>query len=124
MTEMIVENITLGQLIDALERAEPDAIVALDWGGLYPGPFGSYRGIYADLAMDFRKDIPTKVSKMLEYCQEADGGVYQGWKGGDFPMDRNSEIWVAYSGNASKTALIAIRNESWGGVTLVTRTNG
>lgn len=50
------ETLSLGELIDQLEHAPPDAPVEFRGPGLdgcVPDGFDSWRGIYADLALDY-----------------------------------------------------------------------
>ena len=112
---------TLGELIDVLERAKDDEHVRFDWGGMVPGAFHSYRGYYDQLAMSVRDaDSPT-VAEVKGWCREADGGEYRGWKGGDYTMSRDTKVWIANTGKATGTELVGATVHSWGGVTLITR---
>jgi hypothetical protein len=89
-------GINLGQMIDLLTSAEKlgadrDAPVA---GLVEPH---SYRGYYERLSFE---EGPTTLRAMLETAQKCIGATFQGYKGGDFTMGRNSLVHVAPYGTA------------------------
>lgn len=82
---------TLGELIAQLETLPADAIVKRGFTKPH-----SYRGYYKCLAFEPANDVT--VASMLAACHEADGAVYEGWKGGDFGMDRGTTVFLATEG--------------------------
>lgn len=109
--------LTLGNLIDIFEKIDLqyeydgefyDKHVSFDFCRLYPTRFDSFRGIYSQLALgyDFEERMPAK--KFLQNLKFADGNVFEGWKGGEFKMDRNTPVWVANQGESSDTAIIDV----------------
>lgn len=85
-------QMTLGELIAALEAMPAGAEVA----NLREAH--SYRGYYSDLA--FERDLGTRpASKLLSECKAALGNTFCGYKGGDYVMDAETPVWVAYYGS-------------------------
>lgn len=84
----------LGDLITALEAADPNQQVANGFGNPH-----SYRGDYYDLA--FEPVTDTTVGDMLADARSAVGATYQGWKGGDFRMNKYTWCWLSVEGDAS-----------------------
>ena len=87
---------TLGELIAALEKLDPDLVV----------PFGfhhphSYRGYYDQLAFEPRENVT--VGSMLADAREALGTTYEGWKGGDYTMSEWTDVWLAQEGSTGET---------------------
>ena len=84
-------QMTLGELIAALEAIPPSAMVAnLD-------NKHSYRGYYSDLAFELL-DGTRPAAELLKDCKEAMGQVFQGYKGGEFVMGSLTPLWVANYG--------------------------
>lgn len=79
-------QMTLGKMIDVLEMMDPGTEIDLH------GPH-SYRGYYSDLA--FEVGEPITAAALLKICRDSMGEVFEGYKGGDFVMGRNTPIWVA-----------------------------
>lgn len=82
----------LGQLIEALELADPSLVVP--WGFNHPH---SYRGHYDELAFEPASNVT--VSAMLADARSALGTTYEGYKGGDYLMDEFTDCWIAEYGN-------------------------
>lgn len=124
-------TVTLGGLIDALkplvlrDGSEPgdgdkDRWIRFDLGGIAPCHVGSYRGYYDHLAV--RYDLGSTDATVAEFLKHLEGAVgtyFQGWKGGEFRMDRHTPVWVANAGDAPSTAIVGLIVESLQ-VTLVT----
>jgi hypothetical protein len=89
-------QMTLGQLIAALEAMAPDLV--------FEGPVKarSYRGYYCDLAFDVES---TTVAESLALARSCMGKVFGGYKGGDFTMGANTPIWVAEWGSTGRPIL-------------------
>ena len=95
---------TLGELVDALEKRPKKQGVYFDLLWLVPTCLDSYRGYYEQLALGFRVDENPRltVAELLKDCEAAIGERFQGWKGGEYMMDRDTPIWVANPGNTSE----------------------
>ncbi len=87
---------TLGELINELEKYDRDKIVPR--GFRYPH---SYRGIYSELA--FTPTFDVTVGEMLDLARGALGACYEGWKGGMFKMDGFTTVHLAQEGELGET---------------------
>ena len=85
------EQMTLGSLIDVLESMPEDNEI----DGI--GEPHSYRGYYCDLAFE-KMPNKTTAGELLAVCKDAMGEVFEGYKGGDYMMGRNTPIWIACYG--------------------------
>ncbi len=115
-------HVTLGTLVEVLERVQkftPSRLVELDAG---PSPFGphSYRGHYSDLALD-SQNKPITVSELLKLLKPLVGKKLVGYKGGEYLMTNDTPLWVAEYGELSNVAIVDIQFESKN-VILVTKT--
>lgn len=126
-------QMTLGQTITRLEQSEltydsngkrHDKYVTFDFGGLVPSGLSSWRGEYAELAINFTggtyedREVVTAL-KFLERLKEAVGKKYTGWKGGEFMMTETTPLWVDNDGCYTHTALVGVDINEYG-VTLRT----
>ena len=86
---------SLGDLIDALKRCPQSLPVRFDEEEQtpYAGQFYSYRGYYEDIALELSAS-PSTVAGLLQRAEAAVGQTFEGWKGGDYTMDRDSRLWV------------------------------
>ena len=114
------EQLNLGELIDLLEQELPGRRISFDRSMndlvrgaplqiAYPARPNSYRGFYEHLALDISAD-PITVGEVLEFAKQADGGIFYGYKGGDFDMDRNTPMWVAEYGRNSGIIITGVSN--------------
>ena len=99
-------HLTLGELIERLKGYPLSNIVAIDSGG-YPYNDHSYRGYYSDLAFESGEE-PKTVAEFLCICKRALNSTYEGYKGGDFVMDKDTPLWVSASGVNSNMAIMDI----------------
>lgn len=63
----------------------------------------SYRGDYSQLAFAPTADV--KLSTMLREAQECLGKVFEGYKGGDFPMHKETKCWIDQWGRWNEVPL-------------------
>lgn len=87
------QGVNLGDIIDAFAKLDPDTILPI---GLHEPH--SFRGDYMDLA--FEPCTDAKVADILDVLRSAVGETFQGYKGGDYSMDRYSQVWVAPYGSS------------------------
>lgn len=122
---------TLGQLIKELQSHDPEAEVKFDFAEFYPTTFMSWRGDYGELALSYEhgdtirfvmeKPLPT-VGDLLKAAHEANGRTFTGYKGGNFTMGPETEIWVAQYGESGETVLDGTKKTSYGNtVILITK---
>ena len=57
----------------------------------------SYRGFYEQLAFEPKEDV--SVEDMLSACNEANGNIYEGYKGGEYKMGDWTEVWISKEGD-------------------------
>lgn len=86
-------QLTIGQAIKILEKYDPNTKVKYGWG---LGSSHSYRGYYTDLGLEPEYNVT--VNEMLQELKFSLGRTYNGWKGGEFIMNRDTVIWLAEQG--------------------------
>lgn len=94
-------QLTLGELIAALEAMPADAQVA------NLNDAQSYRGYYSDLAFE-RGEGLRPAAELLAECRAAMGQVFTGYKGGDYVMGARTPLWISDYGTASGTKIMAV----------------
>jgi hypothetical protein len=102
--ERAKKQMTLGKLIKTLEGFDPNSPVI----GLY-SPH-SYRGYYSDLAFEELVGGSRPAWELLEECKSILGKTFEGYKGGEFVMDENTPVWIAYYGSTGEK-LISIHED-------------
>lgn len=112
------DQLTLGKLIKKIENvvkkgykcydgSEPT--VRYDFEYLFPTKIDSWRGSYAELALNYKTEgeyLP--VSKFLDLLKSAIGATFDGYKGGEFTMHEDTPVWVANYGNSGNTAVVDV----------------
>jgi hypothetical protein len=104
----------LTNLINILESIQQDKLVVFDFGDVTPSGFASWRGDYSLPSISYEvnsKDIT--VEKLLALAKEFSGSTVAGYKGGEFLMNPNDNIWVAHYGRSGHTALSDITEEGY-----------
>ena len=86
---------SLQELIDALEKLDPELVAPFGFGGPH-----SYRGYYDELAFEPRHNVT--VGQMLADAKSALGTTYQGYKGGDFTMNEWTTCWLSEYGTTGE----------------------
>ena len=127
------DQLTLGEMILKLdpivERQKErmadgkteEATVRYDFEYLFPTYIDSWRGIYAELALNFvgtgrsgdsneKEMTVTAFQQMLKDCI---GKEFTGWKGGEYVMSKHTPVWVANAGNSGNTAVIDIIDDGY-----------
>ena len=99
-------HLTLGELIDALADVDDQVPVVVDRGGGV-GRLVSYRGYYADLAFVPIAD-EASTATVRTAIVGAVGATFEGYKGGDFLMDRDAPLWIAADGDVTGIAVVGV----------------
>lgn len=95
--------LTLGELISALEAFPPETSVHFDILYLAPTDFDSYRGYYEFLALGWAEDsLPITVGSLLKAAKACVGGVFQGYKGGEYAMWLDTPVFMANYGKTGR----------------------
>ena len=117
---------TLGGVIEALKRFDPDTQVHFDFGYLRPTAPRSYRGDYDHLALGWSEEKFSAaeswppVRTVLEWLEGAIGKDFEGYKGGGGTADRDTPLWAAKWGEAPSTAIVGIDDDIGGFVVIHT----
>lgn len=110
--EMIIKLEAIIEAMKIKEKDRPeyqDPEVQFDFEYLRPTGLSSWRGSYAELAIEFDSQGKwIKASEFLAMLKEAVGKEYTGWKGGEFVMGRSTPMWVANPGNSGNTGVYNI----------------
>ena len=88
-------HVTLGRLIEELEKLNNegwDRPVVFAHGGSPRSPH-SYRGYYSDLSFESGGEIMAK--ELAAICRDALGRTFEGYKGGDYVMSKETPLWAA-----------------------------
>lgn len=130
------EQLTLGQLIDKIEElgttnnvpvldgddiVEPKC-VQFDFGTAIPTSLHSWRGVYSQLALGYEltgydnhethlKEI--SADDLLKELKSAVGKSFEGWKGGNYRMNRDTPVWVSNQGNGSDTRIVDVIDKEY-----------
>lgn len=109
------EGISLGALIEALRGMPQDKSLYIDSPfELVPTNLGSYRGDYADLAVQFvASGPPLAVRNFLRLLESAVGMRFEGYKGGFYEMSEASAVWVSGYGKTSGMRVTGVRDDGW-----------
>lgn len=117
------DQLTLGEIISKLEpivekqqqrikEGKDEAEVVFDFEYLYPTKIDSWRGSYAELALNFvdsdSSEVKMTVSQFTEMLKNTVRKEFTGYKGGEYIMSRHTPVWVANYGNSGSTAVIEI----------------
>lgn len=91
-------HLKLGEFIEILKTADQEALVNL-------GNPHSYRGYYADLALEPLNGAPIKVSQLIEQLTLTLDTFETGYKGGEFLMSADTPLWIAHYGGTGLAML-------------------
>lgn len=91
------EQLMLAELIAKLVVVEdPGLPVVFDNGIWWPIGVDSWRGSYRELAIEYTNEEEKLTARgVLCLLTKAIGETFQGYKGGDFMMGKNTPLWVA-----------------------------
>lgn len=100
---------SLGDFIEALEKAPKDSLVRLSTSTHnepreFTSDFISYRGYYSDIALE-PWDGAVSVKALLDAANAACGETFEGYKGGDFTMTADTPLWISHYGSANNIAV-------------------
>jgi len=108
-----MDNMTLGEFVDALEACGLETRVFFDRFGLVPTSFNSYRGYYDHLALGFELEGIVMADELAERAKQAIGKTFGGWKGGEYTMSRHTPLWASNTGRVTRTKIVGTSNDGW-----------
>lgn len=94
-------QLTLGKIIDLLQKCNQEKIVRFDKKSLYPSYFESWRGSYSELSLTYKNNQTITVKVLLKNALSVVGKYQTGYKGGKFLMTRDTPVWIANYGMSS-----------------------
>lgn len=100
--------LTLGTLTDALKACDASEVRIAAPKRIVPVRLDSYRGYYSDLAIDYRTidyDVGDRLTMsrvaFIKLLHSADRKTFIGYKGGEYFMNRDTDIWISTYGECS-----------------------
>lgn len=121
------DQLSLGDMLKKCEEiqnslnGDKSRRVLFDFGGVRPTSIGSWRGIYAELALSYSKDnVDTPLPEFIALLSSSIGKSFDGYKGGAFYMDADTPVWVDNYGEYSNTAVIDVVDDGYHSVIITT----
>lgn len=114
--------ITLAGLIAGLEGCDPEREVMLDYCGLGPTNFASYRGYYDHLALGYQEGHRIRAGELLELARAEVGSQHFGYKGGEYRMTLETPVWIANHGDCWGQGIESVDSGGEDGWRVVLRT--
>ena len=112
----------LGTMINILKTMPQDKQVLYDFCRMRPTTLDSYRGYYDQLALGHTLDSKAIfVRDLIKELESADGATFHGWKGGDFTMCLETEVWVDDPGEATSTVIDDVLYDGYWAVIITTK---
>lgn len=118
-------SLTVGELINKLQKYHKDTPLKLDKEIVLTGYFDSYRGHYDDAALEYiresrvAEDSVRTVGEVLRMLWDIDGSIVGGYKGGEYYLGLNTVCWIANYGETKGWSILDVKLEE-GEVFLVT----
>lgn len=111
-------SMTVGEVIEALSKANPDVQVRFAFGGVVPTRVDSWRGVYAEPALGFKyegrnTDGPTAAALLAELRKAISGEVYSGWKGGEYTYRAKDTLHIDNPGAWTQTELTRVEVDEY-----------
>ena len=108
---------TIQELIDDLQKVDDKKnTVYFDFCSQVPTGVSSWRGIYAELAIEYKEseyDGNMTVEECITMLKESIGAEFCGWKGGEYVMHEDTQLHVANPGRVGGTIPTHVTDEGW-----------
>lgn len=114
-----VEAHDLGTIIAVLAKHPGNASVVVECRGrkTHPGDMGSYRGFHDELRIEPNGRAPRTVADILGELRRFRKTGFPGCKGGDYPANDRTGIWVSDFDEASEQHVSGVRVD--GGIVVI-----
>ena len=116
----MTNQLTLGQLIEALTKCDPNSDVIFDFIGAFV-PFVSFNQVFtscrsfpSSLALNYSfdsDDIPISCECFLEVSSSCLTTEFIGWNRVKHSVNIDTSIWIAQRGQRSNCALVGVLNQ-------------
>lgn len=107
-----MNRMTIGALITRLRELSPSTDVRYVFGGCPDLRVASYRGYYDEAALGWQGgDYGTEgvlAHDLAKALETQIGTVMTGWKGGEYPITRETPVWCDNAGNFSSCAVVGV----------------
>lgn len=101
----------LGNLIEDLKPYKNDFLKVEFDDGSIPDDFDSWRGSYCELALGYTNNGEIDSATLSRKAYNANGAMYEGYKGGEFTMDLNTPIHQDNYGEYGNRKIIGIEKK-------------
>lgn len=111
-----MSTMTVRQLLDALRPIDQSLPIVYGFCALSPTKPDSWRGVYSELALGYSRepDGPgVTVAEVVQWLTDTYGSAYTGYKGGDFIMGPDTEVWVDNWGQYTRTSIAGITADEY-----------
>ena len=114
--------LTIGEILQELKKCKENVPVFIC--GTLPvqlnGYIGSWRGDYEQISLGYvlygtLDSKPIRVRDLEDLLKGEIGKTETGWKGGDFIMSANTQVWLDNQGDACNHAIVRAYTLSLGG---------
>lgn len=92
---------TLRELITELKTYDPKTLLPMGLGSPH-----SYRGFFDQLG--FAPVRNTTIGKMLEEAEGCVGKSFQGYKGGNYKMEHDTDVWMSTWGDSGEALCLTL----------------
>lgn len=115
-------QLTLGELILKLEpivkknkgkKIEDLPDVYFDFCRMFPTTTMSWRGSYKEVCLDFtdgrsENKSPLNIRDFFKLIKNTIGKEFEGYKGGEYVMDKHTPVWIDNYGRSTDTGLVDV----------------
>jgi hypothetical protein len=103
-----------GQILDKLRELAGRGLggkwIHFEWGCARPLGYDSFRGDYSQICLEYGGEHRhhQTVDGLLKITEGLIGTELTGWKGGEYTVERDKDVYVCCSGNTSNTRVVDI----------------
>lgn len=125
-----MDRLNIKELLDELKGISPTSsnnpeepkTVCFDFGSAVPTTCDSYRGDFSQCALGYRLTgydndehhfNDSTVQGLIDELEKTIGSTFDGWKGGEYTMTEDTQLWVSNPGNSDETVITSITDDGW-----------